>query len=93
MIVYTVACPHCQQTEPVVKYGMTRAGTQRAKCNACNKTFAVNPKSREITAEKEALILRHLEERTSIRGICRAVQCTSKTVYAILKKSRSTPSV
>jgi len=93
MIVYTVACPHCQQTEPVVKYGATKAGTQRAKCNACNKTFAVQPKSRAVTPEKEALILHHLEERTSIRGICRAVQCTSKTVYTILKKSRSTPPV
>ena len=64
MITYTVACPHCQQTEPVVKYGTTKAGTQRAKCNACHKTFALTPKSRAVTPEKEAAILRHLEERT-----------------------------
>jgi len=94
MITYTVAFPHCQQTEPVVKYGKTEAGTQRAKCNACNKTFALHPKSRAVTPEKEAAILRQLEERTGyprswvIRGICRALKCTAKTVYTTLKKSR-----
>jgi len=93
MLTYTVACPHCQQTEPVVKYGKTEAGTQRARCNACHKTFALNPKSRVVTAEKEAAILRQLEERTSIRGICRALQCSCQTVYATLKKSRSAPQV
>jgi transposase-like protein len=91
MITYTISCPHCQRAEPVVKYGTTEAGTQRAKCNACHKTFAIHPKSKAVTAEKEAAILRHLEERTSIRGICRALQCTSKTVYTTLKKSRDTP--
>lgn len=93
MITYTISCPHCGLAEPVVKYGTTEAGTQRAKCNACNKTFGINPKSRAVTAEKEAAILKHLEERTSIGGICRALQCTSKTVYTVLKKSRDTPSL
>jgi transposase-like protein len=92
MITYTVACPHCQQTEPVVKYGTTKAGTQRAKCNACHKTFALTPKSRAVTPEKEAAILRQLEERTSIRGICRALKCSCQTVYRTLKKSRDVAS-
>ena len=93
MITFTVACPHCQQTKPVVKYGKTDSGTQRAKCNACNKTSALAPKSRAVTPEKEAAILRHLQERTSIRGICRALQCSCQTVYKTLKKSRDTAQV
>jgi len=93
MITYTVACPHCQQTQPVVKYGKTEAGTQRAKCKDCHKTFALQPKSRAVTPEKEAAILRQLEERTSIRGTCRALQCTAKTVYKTLKKSRDAAQV
>jgi transposase-like protein len=64
MITYTVACPHCQQTKPVVKYDKIEAGTQRAKGNACHKTFAINPKNRAVTPEKEAALLRHLQERT-----------------------------
>jgi hypothetical protein len=29
----------------------------------CNKTFALNPKNRAVTPEKEAAILRHPEEK------------------------------
>lgn len=88
MITYTITCPHCHQAEPVVKYGKTDAKTQRAKCKDCNKTFAINPIDRSVTPEKEAAILRQLEERTSIRGICRALRCSCQTVYSTLKKSR-----
>ena len=88
MITQTVLCPHCQQAQPVVKAGFTECGTQRAKCKACNKTFALNPKSRAVSADKEAAILRHLEERTTMRGICRALKCGPQTIYATLKKSR-----
>jgi transposase-like protein len=56
----------------------------------CNKTFALNPKSRAVTPEKEAAILRQLlEERTSIRGVCRTLKVSPNTVYAALKKSRA----
>ena len=91
MITVSISCPHCQNPENVVKYGTTEAGTQRARCNDCNKTFAINPKSRRVTKEKEEAILRQLEERTSIRGICRALKCTAHTVYATLKKSGIAP--
>jgi transposase-like protein len=93
MITFTIACPHCQQTKPVVKFGKTGSGTQRALCNNCKKTFAVNPKSRAVTPEKEAAILRLLEERTTIRGVRRAVKCGTQIIYATLKKSRSDASV
>jgi transposase-like protein len=88
MIISPICCPHCNQAEPVVKYGTTETGTQRAKCKQCNRTFAINPKSKRLTPEKETLILRHLEERASIRGICRALKCTCGTVYKVLKKNR-----
>ena len=91
MITYTIACPHCKQTEPIVKYGKTGAQTQRAKCKDCDKTFSINPKSRVVTPEKTEAILRQLEERTTIRGICRALKCGPQTVYATLKKSGSSP--
>ena len=53
----------------------------------CNKTFTLNPIVRNVTPQKEAAILRHLEERTTIRGICRALQVSPNTIYATLKKS------
>jgi transposase-like protein len=87
MVTFTVACPHCHQTEPVVKYGTTEIGTQRCRCKDCKKTFALHPKSRKLTPEKEAAIERQLSERTTIRGICRSLQVSPNTVYATLKKS------
>jgi transposase-like protein len=60
----------------------------------CNKTFALNPKSRAVTREKEEAILRQLlEERTSIRGVCRTLKVSPNTVYAALKKSRAAAQV
>lgn len=83
-----IPCPHCAQTEPVIRHGTTSSGTPRCRCKACNKTFALAPKSRAVSAEKEAAIERHLQERTSIRGICRALSVSAHTVYDVLKKSR-----
>jgi transposase-like protein len=88
MIATMIACPHCQQTQNVVKFGKTESGTQRAKCKDCNKTFGINPKSRAVTPEKEAAIERHLSERTTIRGICRVLKVSPNTIYTTLKKSR-----
>jgi transposase-like protein len=93
MITFSVTCPHCQQAEPVIKVGFTDSGTQRAKCKDCKKTFAINPKSRAVTPERAEAILRQLEERTAIRGICRSLKCGTQTVYATLKKSRSNAAV
>ena len=88
MATITVHCPHCRDDSALRKHGRTDTGTPRARCMHCNKTFALAPKSRAVTAEKEAAILRHLEERTSIRGICRALRVSPNTVYKTLKKSR-----
>ena len=87
MVTVSIACPHCGKTEPVVKFGHTDSGTPRCRCNDCKKTFAVNPKSRKVTPEKEAAIERHLNERTTMRGICRALKVSPNTIYAVLKKS------
>lgn len=44
-----------------------------------------------VTPEKTEAILRQLEERTTIRGICRALKCGPQTVYATLKKVEALP--
>jgi transposase-like protein len=89
MVTISIPCPFCHQAEPVIKHGVTAAGSQRFQCKACDKTFTPAPVVRTVTSEKEARILAHLQERTSIRGICRVVGCSPNTVYATLKKDRS----
>ena len=81
-----ITCPHCHKSESVVKYGFTQAGSTRCRCKDCKRAFTLNPRPRTLTPEKEALVLRCLEERTSIRGVCRTAEVSPNTVYAILKK-------
>jgi transposase len=87
MITISIACPHCQQTKDVVKFGKTPYQTQRYQCKNCKKTFATEPKSRKITPEKEAQIQGLLAERISYRGIKRALKVGSDTMRRIAKKN------
>ena len=88
MVAQAIACPHCQQTEPIVRHGTNRGGTARCRCKTCNKTFTPQPNSRKTTPETEAKILRALEERLSIEATARLLQVAKKTIYTVLKKKR-----
>jgi len=85
-----ISCPHCQQTEPVIRFGTNRCGTQKLRCKACHKVFTPQPKSRTVTAEKEQQILRSLAERTSQRGIARALKVSRDTIRAVRKRGQNT---
>lgn len=37
-------CPHCKETVNQVKAGFTEVGSQRYKCNFCNRRYTPNPK-------------------------------------------------
>jgi transposase-like protein len=82
-------CPFCQQTQPIVYWGTNESKTRRFRCKDCNKTFTTQPKSNRITPEKEALISKLLEERLSIEAIARATNAAKRTVYNVLKKTKS----
>ena len=73
MITIHVTCPHFQQPEHVTKHGVPEAEI-------------IRPKSNKVTPEKEAAILRLLEGRITIRGICRAVKCGPQPSMLPLKK-------
>ena len=91
MYAHVEACPLCQQTKPVVHWSKNRGGTKRYRCKDCQKTFTPKPDSNRITPEKEALILRALEERLAIEAIARLCHCAKRTVYNVLKKRDSAP--
>jgi len=84
-----ISCPHCHQTEPVIRFGTNRCGTQKLRCKACRKVFTPQPKSRAVTAQKEAAILRSLAERTSQRGIARALKVSRLTIREVRKRGQS----
>jgi transposase-like protein len=79
-------CPFCQRSLPVVYWGTNDSKTRRFRCKDCDKTFTKQPKSRKISAQKEVLITKLLEERLSIEAIARATNSAKRTVYNVLKK-------
>jgi transposase-like protein len=81
------SCPHCRQSEPVVRYGYNRGGSAKCRCKACNKIFTPKPNLRRTTPETEQKILRALEERQSIEATARLLKVAKKTIYTVLKKN------
>lgn len=91
MVTEVYACPQCQQSEPVVRWGYTRSGSRRLWCKACQQSFTPVPKTRCVTPEKEALILAASRERLSQRAIARSLGVSRDTIRATLKKGLSPP--
>ncbi len=87
MVSHVYVCAHCDQSARVVRRGFNRNGTQRLQCPECGKTWTPEGKSRRISAEKEALIEKALQERLSQRAIARALSAGRATVQKVLKKS------
>ncbi len=91
MVTKIYACPHCQRVESVVRFGFTEGGRQRLRCQECRKTWSPEAKSRTLSAEKEALIVKALGERLSQRAIARTLSAGRETVRRVLKKSLTSP--
>jgi transposase-like protein len=89
MYSHVPACPYCQKSATVVRFGYNRSGTYRCLCEDCNMTFTPEPRSNRLSKEKEELIERALEERLSIEAIARLLKVAKKTVYKVLKKSKA----
>ncbi len=87
MAAKSYAWPHCGRVEAVVRFGFTEGGRPRLRCKECRKTWSPEAKSRTLSAEKEALIVKALGERLSQRAIARTLSAGRDTVRKVLKKS------
>ncbi len=90
MVTKVYACPHCQGTEAVVRFGFTDGGRQRLRCQSCRKTWTPEGPGRRISAQTQTLIEKALGERLSQRAIARTLSVSRDTVRQVLKKRRST---
>jgi transposase-like protein len=75
-------CPFCG--DPTRRFGRNRNGSQRYRCNACNRTFtdeATRPADRRrLAQDKLILALRHLLEGSSVRSTERLVGVHRDTI-------------
>ncbi len=89
MVTHVFPCPHCQEADPVVRYGTNRSGTQRLLCKRCERTFTPQPKDRSLTPEKEEQITAALTERLSQRAIARVLRVSRDTIRRTAKKKQA----
>jgi transposase-like protein len=66
------ACPACG-SKRYKKNGHTRHGKQHHQCKACERQFGATAEDHLISEAQRTMIEHLLRERTSLRGICRAV--------------------
>jgi transposase-like protein/IS1 family transposase len=77
-------CPHCQYLG-VRKFGRNRNGSQRYKCDWCQKRFtdpATSTDNRRVSRDKMILCLRMLLEGSSIRSVQRLTGVDKYTIIA-----------
>jgi len=66
------ACPACGSSR-YKKNGHTRHGKQNHQCKACERQFGATADDRLIADERRTRVEHLLQERISLRGICRAM--------------------
>jgi insertion element IS1 protein InsB len=76
-------CPRCGSTHHK-KNGHIYNGKQNHRCKSCGRQFVREFAQRRVSAEHRALIERLLNERLSLRGICRAIGVGMKWLMAFL---------
>lgn len=78
-------CPHCQNTENQVKAGRTRAGSQRYKCNDCQRIYTPHPKQAGYPDEMRQQAVKLYVDGMNLRRIGRHLGVDHKTVSYWLK--------
>lgn len=70
---HSAKCPQCG-SRCYKRNGRIHTGKQNHRCKDCGRQFVLSAQNRRIGDTERALIKRLLNERVSLRGICRAVQ-------------------
>jgi insertion element IS1 protein InsB len=76
-------CPRCGSSHHK-KNGHIHNGKQNHRCKACGRQFVLEFEQRRVSSEHRVLIERLLQERLSLRGICRAVGVGMKWLMGFL---------
>jgi len=78
-------CPHCQQSEKQVKSGKTKAGSQRYKCQFCQRLYTPHPKIQGYPDEIRHQAIQLYLDGMNLRRIGRQLGIDHKTVSLWLK--------
>lgn len=80
-------CPYCESEDNQVNYGKNESGTQRCKCNKCNHTYTLNPKSHAYPEEVKEQAIKMYYSGASGRGVGALLGMNKSNVYNWIKKN------
>ena len=80
-------CPKCGESTNQIKVGTNRSGTQRCKCNVCNITYTLEPKSIAYPEEVRAKAIKTYYSGVSGRGVGNLFGFSKANVYNWIKKT------
>jgi transposase-like protein len=73
-------CPHCHQTTGQTKVGMTKAGSQRLKCQHCGRKYTPEPKEQGYPESVRQQALKFYVDGMNLRRIARHLGVVHQTV-------------
>jgi len=74
------ACPHCQRTDGQVKVGFNESGSQRYRCQFCQRKYTPDPKPQGYDSATRHEALRLYADGMNLRRIARTLKVTHPTV-------------
>jgi len=80
-------CPKCGSAENQANYGYNRSGTQRCRCNNCNKVYTFKPKTRAYSEEVRNRAIKTYYSGVSGRGVGKLLGMSKANVYNWIKKT------
>jgi len=80
-------CPYCGSESNQIKKGYNLSGTQRCKCNECNRIYTLDPKKREYPEETKQLAIKMFYSGVSGRGVGNILGMSKANVYNWIKKT------
>jgi transposase-like protein len=73
-------CPYCQSTERQVKTGRTSSGSQRYKCQLCQRRYTPEPKQAGYSDELRRQAVQMYVDGTYFRRIARHLNVNHQSV-------------
>jgi len=75
-----MTCPHCHRTDRQIKNGFNPSGSQRRRCQHCQRTYTPEPKPNSYPQVMRLLAVQLCVDGMNIRRIARTLRVNHRSV-------------
>ena len=80
-----MGCPYCKTTSKQVKNGLNKSGSQKYRCNICQRVYTPEPNMNGYSQETRFLAIRMYVEGNSYNAIARILMVNPQSVVNWVK--------